>query len=100
MMLNQHELRALVKKHCGEKMDKGEKICQSCAKKLSRAKKIDKQVEQMWRKHAMGFFNRPWARKERGYEGRKEETQNRYGRRGEGNPGPKREHQTQTQRER
>lgn len=63
--MNEHELRDAVKKHCGDKMENEEKICKPCAKKLSRAKKIEWQKEDLWRKHRRGFFRKPSETKPR-----------------------------------
>lgn len=51
MMLNGTELRERVQKHCGQKIAKGEQLCESCQKKLAIAKNIDRQIDVAWRQH-------------------------------------------------
>lgn len=51
MMFNEVELRERVQKHCGNKIAKGEQPCESCQKKLSIAKNIDRQKDVAWRQH-------------------------------------------------
>lgn len=65
MNLNQYELRAVVTKHCGEKLAKGERICDPCYKKMDRARRIEKQIDRLWRLHDTGMLDRPWGYGER-----------------------------------
>ena len=51
MVLNDTELEAKVKNHCGKRMEKGEEPCESCKKKLSNAKGIRRQKEYLWKIH-------------------------------------------------
>jgi predicted amidophosphoribosyltransferase len=51
MMLNEMELRERVQRHCGQRLAKNEPVCESCQKKLSIAKNIDRQRDVAWRQH-------------------------------------------------
>jgi hypothetical protein len=59
LVLNEQELRAKVKAHCGRRIEKGEPPCESCQKKLSMAKSIERQKDYAWRQHA------DWERQQR-----------------------------------
>ena len=51
MVLNDSELEAKVRKHCGKKIDKGEEPCEYCRKKLSTVKSIRRQKDYLWKLH-------------------------------------------------
>ena len=51
MTLNDTELREKVRKHCGEKIAKGESPCEGCKKKLHMARVIERQKDFCWREH-------------------------------------------------
>jgi len=58
-MFNEIELRERVQKHCGQRIARGELACESCQKKLSMAKNIDRQKDIAWKQHD------DWCRQQR-----------------------------------
>lgn len=54
--MNADELKEAIRKHCGEKMKNGEEICDSCSKKLFRARKINKEKNYLWKMKERGLL--------------------------------------------
>ena len=51
MVLNDNELEAKIKRHCGKKINKGEKPCIYCQKKMATIRVIRRQKDYLWKMH-------------------------------------------------
>lgn len=70
--LNDKELTAIVKKHCGEAVNKGGSYCKRCEKFVRQSKNIKWQKNEMWHRHNVGYYDMNEDRKKQ-YDDRRKE---------------------------